>query len=66
MQVNALVYAMGDEADGIMAGFGLTEEERGAPKQTVKTKFDKHFVVSFNGFSDHDTMKIRNWLEYFW
>ena len=28
MQVNALLYAMGDEADDIMAGFGLTEEER--------------------------------------
>ena len=28
IQVNALVYAMGDEADEIMAGFGLTAEEK--------------------------------------
>ena len=47
MQVNALVYAMGDEADDIMAGFGLTEEEREV-YQTVKTKFDEHFVVRRN------------------
>ena len=26
--VYALVYAVGDEADDIMAGFGLTAEER--------------------------------------
>ena len=44
MQVNALVYAMSDEADDIMAGFGLTEEEREV-YPTVKTKFDEHFVV---------------------
>ena len=44
MQVNALVYAIADEADDIMAGFGLTEEEREV-YQTVKTKFDEHFVV---------------------
>ena len=47
MQVNALMYAMGDEADDIMAGFGLTEEEREV-YQTVKTKFDEHFVVRRN------------------
>ena len=47
MQVNALVYAMGDEADDIMAGFGLTEEEREV-YPTVKTKFDEHFVVRRN------------------
>ena len=27
-EVNALAYAMGDEADDIMAGLGLTDEER--------------------------------------
>ena len=47
MHVNALVYAMGDEADDIMTGFGLTEEER-EMYQTVKTKFDEHFVVRRN------------------
>ena len=47
MQVNALVYTMGDEASDIMAGFGLTEEEREV-YQTVKTKFYEHFVVRRN------------------
>ena len=32
VQVNALVYAMGDEADDIMAGLGLTDEERECAK----------------------------------
>ena len=44
IQVNTYVYAMGDDANYIMAGFGLTEEEREV-YQTVKTKFDAHFVV---------------------
>ena len=47
MQVNALVYAMGDEADDIMARFGLTEEEREV-YPTVKSKFNEHFVVRRN------------------
>ncbi len=47
MQVNALVYAMGDEADDIMAGFGLTEEERYV-YQSVKNKFDEQFVIRKN------------------
>ena len=36
-----------DEASDIMAGFGHTEEEREV-YQTVKTKFDEHFVVRRN------------------
>lgn len=47
MQVNALVYAMGDEADDIMAGFGLTAEER-ERYEVVKSKFDSHFIVRRN------------------
>ena len=38
--VNALVYAMGDEADDIVAGFGLTIEERDQ-YVIVKANFDK-------------------------
>ena len=47
MQVNALVYAMGDEASDIMAGYDLTEEKNEV-YQTVKTKFDEHLVVRRN------------------
>ena len=38
MQVNALVYAMGDEADDIMARFVLTEEEREVLASTKASK----------------------------
>ena len=47
MQVNTLVYAMGDGADDIMAGFGLSEEEKEVYR-SVKTKFDEHFVITIN------------------
>ena len=47
--VYALVYAVGDEADDIMAGFGLTAEERErAEYSVVKEKFDSHSVVHRN------------------
>jgi hypothetical protein len=38
---------MGDEADDIMAGFGLTEEDR-KKYNIVKQKFEDHFVVRRN------------------
>ena len=47
MQVNALIYAMGDEADDIMAGFSLMTEERDQ-YVIVKAKFDSHFVIRQN------------------
>ena len=46
-QVNTLVYSMGDEADDIMTGFGLTNDEK-KEYRTVKAKFDAHFVVRRN------------------
>jgi len=33
---------MGDEADDLMTGYGLTAEEKG-DYDVVKTKFDGHF-----------------------
>ena len=39
-QVNALIYAMGDEADGI---FHLSEADAKKYK-TVKARFDKYFI----------------------
>ena len=38
---------MGDEADDIMTGFGLTDEEK-MDYDVGKTKFDGHFVVRRN------------------
>ena len=47
VKVNALIYAMGDEDDDIMAGFGLSAEER-EQYATVKARFDSHFVIRRN------------------
>ena len=42
-QVNTLVYSMGDEADDILASFGLTEDEKKV-YDTVKGKFESYFI----------------------
>ena len=57
MQVSTLVYAMGDDADDIMAGIGLSEEEREV-YQPVKTKFDEHFVVRRNTIFEQEKYSI--------
>ena len=42
VQVNMLIYSMGDEADDILKSFKLSEED--AKKYSVvKAKFDNHF-----------------------
>ena len=58
MLVNALVYAMGDEAEDIMAGFGLSEEEIEV-YQTVKAKFEEHFVVRRNTIFEREKFNRR-------
>ena len=58
MQVSTLVYAMGDETDDIMEGIGLSEEERDV-YQTVKTKFDEHFVVRRNTIFEREKFNRR-------
>ena len=47
VQVNTLIYSMGDEADDILRSFGLTEEEK-KNYDTVKEKFESHFVKRRN------------------
>ena len=44
VQVNALIYAMGDEAIDILTSFSLTAEEK-AEYNTVKARFDEHFAA---------------------
>ena len=46
-QVNALVYAMGDEADDILRSFHLSEADAKKYK-TVKEKFDEYFISRRN------------------
>ena len=46
-QVNTLLYSMGDEADDILRSFRLSEEDAKS-YDTVKSKFDGHFVKRRN------------------
>ena len=47
VQVNTLIYTMGDEADDILRSFGLSEEEKKV-YTTVLNKFESHFVKRRN------------------
>ena len=47
VQVNTLIYAMGDQADDILTSFTLSDEDRKS-YATVKRKFDNHFIQRRN------------------
>ena len=47
MQVHTLIYSMGDAANDILKSFHLTEEEM-KTYDTVKDKFDNHFIKNRN------------------
>jgi hypothetical protein len=47
VQVNTLIYAMGDQADDILTSFTLSDEDRKS-YATVKSKFDNHFIQRRN------------------
>ncbi len=47
VQVNTLIYSMGDEADDILRSFALSEDEMKV-YDTVKGKFESHFVKRQN------------------
>ena len=47
VQINTLIYSMGDQADDILRSFALSEEDRKV-YATVKEKFDGHFVQRRN------------------
>ena len=47
VQVNTLIYAMGDQADDILISFTLSDEDRKS-YATVKSKFDNHFIQRRN------------------
>ena len=47
VQVHTLIYSMGDAADDILKSFHLTEEEM-KTYDTVKDKFNNHFVKKHN------------------
>ena len=57
-QVNALIYCMGDQADDILKSFALTEEEQIA-YDTVKGRFEKHFVKHRNVIFKQTKFNVR-------
>ena len=46
-QINTLIYTMGDQADDILCSFNLNEDEK-KQYETVKAKFESHFVKRRN------------------
>ena len=47
MQINTLIYSMGDEADDILDSFRLSEEHR-KTFEVVRMKFESFFVKKTN------------------
>ena len=48
LQVNALLYAMGGDAEDIMATFFSADEGDSKKYDVVKEKFDSHFITKKN------------------
>ena len=47
VQVNTLIYSMGDKADDVLLSFGLSDNDK-KKYEVVKDKFDSHFVKRRN------------------
>lgn len=58
VQVNTLIYTMGDEADDILRSFSLSEEEKKV-YATVKGKFQAHFVKRRNVIFERAKFNMR-------
>ena len=57
-QVNTLLYSMGDEADEILRSFRLSVEDAKV-YDTVKAKFDGHFVKRRNVIYERAKFNLR-------
>ena len=55
-QVNTLIYTMGDKGDDILRSFNLSEAEK---YDTVKEKFDSHFVKRRNVIYERAKFNMR-------
>ena len=58
VQVNTLIYSMGDEADDILRSFGLTKVQK-KNYDTVKEKFESHFVKRRNVIFERAKFNMR-------
>ena len=47
VQMNALIYHMGDQANDILTSFGLSDGDK-KKYDVVKEKFEKHFIKHQN------------------
>ena len=58
IQVNTLIYSMGDEADDILRSFDLSDVDKRVYR-TVKEKFDSHFVKKRNVIFERAKFNMR-------
>ena len=52
VRISTLIYAMGEEADNILASFGLSERDSGS-FSVVQERFTRHFVKQRNTIYEH-------------
>ena len=57
-QVNTLIYTMGDKGDDILRSFNLSEADK-KKYDTVKEKFDSHFVKRRNVIYERAKFNMR-------
>lgn len=57
--MNAILYAIGDEAKDIMTSFTFTEEADADKNNAVKAKFDNHFIAKRNVIYERDKFNQR-------
>ena len=58
MQVNTLIYSMGDEADDILRSFALSDDDR-KKYQPVTAKFEAHFIKKRNVIYERARFNLR-------
>ena len=58
VQVNTLIYSMGDDADDILRSFGLSDEDK-KKYNTVRQRFDGHFVKKRNVIFERAKFNMR-------
>ena len=57
-EANALIYNMGDEADDIIASFGLSEQVMKS-YETVRNRFENHFIAQRNVIFERAKFNVR-------
>ena len=58
LQVNTLIYSMGDEADDILRSFALSDDDR-KKYQPVTARFEAHFIKKRNVIYERARFKLR-------